>query len=128
MGRGCHVAMIAGRVRWAQHVNTPMYADHPSLAAAAAEWLLRQGIKMLGIDSSTSDLPAHRRPEGFSWPVHQLLLGHGILIAEHLTNLTPLAGLRVEVMLCALSIVDSDDAPVRALARPLRQPATLPVP
>lgn len=112
---------------WAQHINTPLYADHPSLTAAAAEWLLRQGIKMLGIDSSTPDLPAHRRREGFSWPVHQLLLGHGILIAEHLTNLTPLAGLRVEVMLCALSIVDSDGAPVRALARPLRQPATLPV-
>lgn len=105
---------------WAQYVNTPAYVDHPSLTGEAAEWLLHQGIKVLGIDCSTPDLPAHRRPNGFSWPVHEALLGHGVLIAEHLTNLTPLAGQRVDVMLCAISIAGSDGAPVRALARPLK--------
>jgi arylformamidase len=60
-----------------------------------------------------------RRPRGFDWPVHHVLLGHGVLIAEHLTNLRPLAGRRIEAMFLALAIEGSDGGPARVIARAL---------
>jgi kynurenine formamidase len=76
-------------------------------------------VKLLGVDFSTPDLTAHKRPSGFTWPVHQILLSQGVLVAEHLTNLAPLANTRVEAMFLALPIAGSDGAPARVLARPL---------
>jgi kynurenine formamidase len=104
---------------WARHINTEAYEDHASLSAEAAEWLVAQRVKLLGVDFSTPDLTAHKRPADFTWPVHQILLSHGVLVAEHLANLRSLANRRVEVMFLALPIADSDGAPARVVARPL---------
>jgi kynurenine formamidase len=65
-----------------------------------------------------------RRPPGFDWPVHYVLLGHGMLIAERLRNLRPLAGRQLELFL-ALAIAGNDAAPTRVVARSV--PADLPV-
>lgn len=102
---------------WAAKMGTELYEQHPSLGESATRWLLRRGAKLLGVDFSTPDLTALRRPENFDFPVHHALLSRGVLIAEHLTNLTPLAGQRIDAMLCALSIRGSDGAPARVLAR-----------
>lgn len=99
------------------HINTPRYADAPSLSPAAARWLVDRGVKLVGIDAATPDLPAHRRPEGFDWPVHQVLLGGGVLIAEHLTNLDDLSGKRAEFVFAALAVSGADGGPARVLAR-----------
>jgi arylformamidase len=104
---------------WAQHVNTEKYEDHASLSVEAAEWLVEHQVKLLGVDFSTPDLTAHKRPEGFTWPVHQVLLSNGVLVAEHLTNLRGLANQRVEAMMLAIPIAGSDGAPARVMARPL---------
>ncbi|PZQ59681.1 MAG: hypothetical protein DI544_11185 [Sphingomonas taxi] len=102
---------------WARRVADEAYEDHPYLTADAAEWLLDRGIRMLGVDFSTPDLGARLRPAGFDYPVHKILLGHGILIAEHLANLRPLAGHRIEAMLLGLPVAGSDGGPARAVAR-----------
>jgi kynurenine formamidase len=104
---------------WAQHVNTDRYEDHASLSPDAAEWLVAHQVKLLGIDCSTPDLTAHKRPEGFTWPVHQILLSCGVLIAEHLANLRPLANQRVEAMFLALPVAGSDGGLARVVARPI---------
>jgi arylformamidase len=104
---------------WAQYVNTEKYEDHASLSPEAAQWLVDHQVKLLGIDCSTPDLTSHKRPKGFTWPVHQILLARGILIAEHLTNLRPLANTRVEVMFLALPVAGSDGGLSRAVARPI---------
>jgi arylformamidase len=104
---------------WAQHVNTEAYEDHASLSNDAAQWLVDHQVKLLGVDFSTPDLTAHKRPAGFTWPVHQILLSNGVLVAEHLANLRPLANTRVEAMFLALPIAGSDGSPARVLARPL---------
>ena len=103
---------------WAQHVNTEYYEDHPSLSAAAAQWLVDHGVKLLGVDFSTPDLTIHKRPVDFDWPVHHILLAHGVLVAEHLTNLRSLANQRAEILFMALPLAGSDGAPARAVARP----------
>lgn len=99
------------------HINTPRYADAPSLSPEAARWLVARGVKLVGIDAATPDLPAHRRPEGFDWPVHQVLLGGGVLVAEHVTNLDALSGMRVEFVFAALPVAGADGGPARVLAR-----------
>ncbi len=103
---------------WAAKVRDPAYERHASLTPAAAEWLLTQRVKMIGVDFATPDLaPSNRPAEGFNWPVHNTLLPHGILIAEHVNNLPALSGRRIEAFFAGLSIINSDGGPVRAMAR-----------
>lgn len=103
---------------WASRVEDPSYSRHASLTPDAAQWLVGQRVKMIGVDFATPDLaPSNRPAEGFNWPVHHTLLPHGILIAEHVNNLPALSGHRIEAMFAGLSIIESDGGPVRALAR-----------
>jgi len=102
---------------WWKRVDDPSYERHASLTPEAAEWLLAHRVKMIGVDFATPDRAPSNRPEGFYWPVHHILLPHGILIAEHVTNLGPLSNRRIEAIFTGLSIAGADGAPVRALAR-----------
>jgi arylformamidase len=71
---------------WSRHWGTEAYfADHPYLTEGAARLLADRGAALVGIDShNIDDTRAPRRP------VHTILLGAGILIVEHLTNLAAL--------------------------------------
>ena len=102
---------------WAAHHGTPRYAENPCLTEGAAAWLVERGAKLVGVDFATPDLAVPRRPPGFDWPVHHILLGNGVLIAEHLTNLSAFAGHRIEAMFLALNIEGADGAPARVVAR-----------
>jgi kynurenine formamidase len=105
---------------WAAHFGTERYEQNPSLSVAAAEWLVARRAKLLAVDFATPDLAVSRRPSGFDWPVHHVLLAHGVLIAEHLTNLRALPPGRVEVLFLALNIEGADGGPCRVVARPAR--------
>ena len=100
-----------------ERVGTPDYDRHASLSVAAADWLVEQKVKLLAVDMPTPDVALDKRPEGFIWPVHRVLLADGVLIAEQVTNLAALAGRRAEFMFCPLNIADCDGAPARVLAR-----------
>ena len=114
MREGDIVLIETGR---AKHINTPRYMEHACLTGEAAAWLVKQGAKIVGVDFSTPDLAAVRRPPDFAFPVHYTLLSQGVLIAEHVTNLEQLAGQRAEIMFLGLNIAGSDGAPVRPVAR-----------
>jgi arylformamidase len=102
---------------WWKRVNTDTYEDHPFLTGEAAEWLVAHGAKLVGVDSSTPDMAPHYRSPDFDFPVHHTLLKNGVLIAEHMTNMSVLANRRVEVMFLGLNIAGSDGAPARVVAR-----------
>jgi kynurenine formamidase len=104
---------------WWRYINTDRYEEHPFLTGEASEWLVAQGAKLVGVDYSSPDQAAHYRSKEYDFPVHNTLLSSGVLIAEHLTNLTPLAGRRVEIMFLGINIVGSDGTPARPVARPL---------
>jgi len=104
---------------YAQHFGTPAYDRHPSLSVAAAHWLVEQRIKLLAVDNVTPDLAVNRREKGFAWPVHHVLLSQGVLVSEHLTNLSTLADGHAEFMFLALNVQDSDGAPARVMGRKL---------
>jgi arylformamidase len=93
------------------------YARHPHLSAEAAEWLLEQGVSLIGMDTPTPDLAAPLRPDDFDYPVHRELLQRGVPIVENLANLEAVVGRRFVAYVCPLPIVGADGAPARVLAR-----------
>lgn len=102
---------------WHKFMGAPEYADAPSLSSELAQWLVDHQVKLVGIDASTPDLPAHRRGPGFDWPVHQILLSNGVLIAEHMANLSALNPGRIEIFFGVTSVVGADAGPARVIAR-----------
>ncbi|MFF1823350.1 cyclase family protein [Kribbella sp. NPDC058245] len=63
--------------------GTPEYVEQSHyLTRDGAEWLIGHGALLVGIDAATIDDPTDA-----TRPAHTLLLGAGIAIVEHLTNL-----------------------------------------
>ena len=93
-------------VRW----GTPEYfGENPFLTADACEMLVRAGALFVGIDSLNIDDTA----DG-SRPAHTMLLGAGIPICEHMTNLAaaPTSGGRLHAV--PIPWVGGASFPVRA--------------
>ena len=67
--------------------GTPAYAEQaPFLTDAGAAWLADRGTTLVGIDAVNIDAL-----EDLARPAHTCLLGRGILVLEHLTNLATIA-------------------------------------
>jgi kynurenine formamidase len=98
------------------HGDHERYHRHPYLSGDAAGWLVERGVKLVALDVATPDMPEAVRPSGFDWPVHHLLLGAGVLIAEHLTRLDQVVGRRFRAYAFPIPIVGSDGAPARIVA------------
>jgi kynurenine formamidase len=97
---------------WDAHWRTDAYfTDHPFLTAEAADALVGGGAALVGIDSHNIDDTSTR-----ARPVHTHLLGAGVLICEHLTNLAdvPDTGSRFSAVPPKFSGVGT--FPVRAFA------------
>jgi arylformamidase len=79
---------VAGRAvlfhtGWDRHWRTDQYfAGHPHLTERAAEWLVKAGAVIVGIDSLNIDSIATGER-----PVHTTLLGRDIPIVEHMRGL-----------------------------------------
>ncbi|MBI2529327.1 MAG: cyclase family protein [Candidatus Rokubacteria bacterium] len=101
---------------WDRHFSTDAYHTHPHLSLEAADWLRQRRVRMVGVDCFSADLAAPLRPPDFGWPVHHLLLGAGILIAENVANLTAIAGRRLTVGAFPLRVRGGDGAPARIFA------------
>ncbi len=88
---GCDVRGKAVLIHtgWSRHWRTEAYGDrsHPFVTRRAAEHLAGAGAVLVGIDSlnidDTGDLAR---------PAHTILLGRGIPVVEHLTNLAAIGG------------------------------------
>jgi kynurenine formamidase len=97
---------------WDRHWRTDRYFEgHPYLTMASAEYLRDQGAVLVGIDSLNID-----DMTDLTRPVHTVLLGAGIPIVEHLTNLSalPLDGFAFSA--AAPKVVAMGTFPVRAHA------------
>ncbi|HET6702496.1 MAG TPA: cyclase family protein [Gemmatimonadaceae bacterium] len=68
---------------WDRHFGTETYFEgHPHLTARAAEWLVKAGAALVGIDSFNIDSTSTGER-----PVHTILLGSEIPICEHMRGL-----------------------------------------
>jgi kynurenine formamidase len=98
---------------WDRHWRTGAYFEnHPFLTAPAARLLVARGARLVGIDSHNID-----DTSGRSRPVHTILLGAGILICEHMTNLGALPDEGFAFSAVPPKIAGMGTFPVRAFAR-----------
>jgi kynurenine formamidase len=111
-GRDLAGKAVLVRTGWDAHWGTPAYLEgNPHLTAEAAEYLVRQGVALVGIDSvNIDDLRDLARP------VHSTVLGAEIPIVEHLCNLAslPEAGFRFSAV--PPKVAGFGTWPVRAFA------------
>lgn len=97
---------------WSKHWMTDLYYhDHPFVTARAAQYLLDQGVVLVGIDSHNID-----DSRGNARPVHSILLKHEILIVEHLCNLDLIKSESFLFSAVPPKIVGMGTFPVRAFA------------
>lgn len=110
---------VAGRAvllstGWSRHFGTPEYATGaPFLTAEGAEYLVDQGVTLVGIDSLNID-DAEGTGER---PAHSALLAAGIHVVEHLTNLAELPRTGARFTATPPLIEGLGTFPVRAFAR-----------
>lgn len=87
------------------------FSGFPVLSPEGAEWISGLGIKGLGVDCISVDAV-----ESAGFPVHQILLGKGIIIVENLANLDALPEKPFIFCCFPLKIAGADGSPVRAVA------------
>ena len=98
------------RTDFSNHWGTEAYfGENPFLTADACDMLVRQGALFVGVDSLNIDDVSDP-----SRPAHTILLGAGIPICEHMTNLAavPEAGGRLHAV--PIAWVGGASFPVRA--------------
>jgi len=97
---------------WDRHWRTDAYfTGHPFLTEAAARLLVARGAKLVGIDSYNIDDTSTRMR-----PVHTILLGAGVPICEHMTNLAALPAEGFRFTAVPPKIAGMGTFPVRAFA------------
>lgn len=93
-----------------EHGVTEFRENFTAISTDAAEWIVAQGLKVIGIDYLSiqlySDFPSVK--------THTTLLGAGIVILEGL-NLTNISTGRYQLICLPIKLVGSDGAPARAL-------------
>jgi arylformamidase len=95
---------------WSRHWRIGRYFEgHPFLTAAACGLLVDSGARFVGIDSLNID-----DVEDLSRPAHTLLLGAGIPICEHMTNLEQLSPEGGYIHAVPIAWVGGASFPVRA--------------
>ncbi|KAH9042809.1 putative cyclase [Lactarius pseudohatsudake] len=103
---------------WSRHWGREDYTKSPHLTEDAARKIIERGVRTVGIDVFDIDGDV---PDGVgvveTHPIHRVLLGSGVLIAENLTNVEVLLdGGTYIVSLLPLNLEGCDGSPIRAIA------------
>ncbi len=99
---------------WDAHFGTPDYlVGSPFLTEEATDYLISQGVTVVGIDSLNID----DTESGGERPAHTKLLAAGIHVVEHLTNLGALPPTGARFTAAPPKVEGFGTFPVRAFAR-----------
>ena len=105
------------RTGWDDRYRDPAYVDaHPYLSADAAEWAADTGLRLIGMDTISPELPMSMRWPDFPYDVHNTLLGAGTLLLENLV-LREVTGRWCTLFVGVLNVLGGDGAPARVLAQ-----------
>jgi arylformamidase len=108
--RGAAVLLHTG---WDRHFGSAQYGlGAPYLTAAGAQHLIDSGAALVGIDSVNID----DTESGGERPAHTLLLGAGVHVVEHLTNLGALPPRGARFTAAPPAVEGFGTFPVRAFA------------
>jgi arylformamidase len=105
------------RFDWARrYSNVDFYNESPFLTREAAQWVIDNGVRMLGYDTPSPDNPLDSRESACDSPVHKLLLGSDVWLVEYLCNLHLLPE-TFEFIALPLTLRGLDGSPARCLGR-----------
>ncbi|MFB9644313.1 cyclase family protein [Microbacterium terregens] len=108
--RGAAVLLHTGWDRW---FGQPEYGSGaPFLTGEGAQWLVEAGAALVGIDSVNID----DTESGGERPAHSLLLGAGVHVVEHLTNLGEVPARGARFTAAPPAVEGFGTFPVRAFA------------
>ncbi len=112
-GRDVRGAAVLLHTGWDRHFGTPAYGSGaPFLRGEAAQYLIDAGAVLVGIDSVNID----DTESGGTRPAHTMLLGAGVHVVEHLTNLGALPQRGARFTAAPPAIEGFGTFPVRAFA------------
>ena len=101
---------VADLTGWSRYWRTePYFEPNPFLTGAACDFLLEAGAKFVGIDSLNID-----DTQDMSRPAHTKLLGAGVPVCEHLTNLASVPPTGTFLHAVPIAWVGGATFPVRA--------------
>lgn len=106
---GCNIVLF--KTNWDSKKDTEEFFEHPYLSIEGAEYLLREGIKTLAIDTINLD-----KTGGSSFPVHDLYAKAEGIIAENLANFNKIDFNNPIISILPLNLDKCDGSPVRAVA------------
>ena len=92
-------------------VKKDYFTKNPGLSAAAARYLLKKKVSLVGIDSPSIDVGKDSK-----FPVHHILLKGGVLILENLCNLGKIPRSYFKLIVLPLKLRGATGSPVRAVA------------
>jgi len=98
---------------------TRYYAGYPTLSAEACEWVVKSGIRLVGVDAPDMDPPKSYQEKPFSPMNHRMLLGHNVYVIENVGGeVGAIVGERVLLIPAPMKLAGeyASGAPVRLLA------------
>ena len=109
-------AILLLRTGWSErHLGTSRYHDHPYLDEDACREVLARGVRTIAIDALNPDETSVEGAGAF--PVHELVLGSGGVLAENLTNLSAIVSPEPLISLLPIRLGgEADGAPCHAVA------------
>ncbi|MFQ6042489.1 MAG: cyclase family protein [Candidatus Poribacteria bacterium] len=96
---------------WDKYYGTDAYGNGPMFSLPAMQWLVEQGMKLMGVDCSGVIIPNVNHRDG-----HMVLFDHEICLIENLTNLNKLTQSRVEVFALPIGVKKLESFPLRVIA------------
>jgi len=103
---------VVFETEWSKSIAKKDYfTRNPGLSAAAARYLLKKKVSLVGIDSPSIDIGKDSK-----FPVHHILLKGGVLILENLCNLGKIPRSYFKLIVLPLKLRGATGSPVRAVA------------
>ena len=103
---------VVFETEWSKNIAKKDYfTKNPGLSAAAARYLLKKKVWLVGIDSPSIDMGKDSK-----FPVHHILLKGEVLILENLCNLSKIPRPYFKLIVFPLKLRGATGSPVRAVA------------
>ena len=91
--------------------GTEDYLQSPYFTTEALQWLVDQGMKMMGVDATGVELPGSEEHVN-----HHVLLGNGIPLIENLAGFEKLTKHRIHFYAFPIAVEGLESFPLRAVA------------
>ncbi|MDH4265585.1 MAG: cyclase family protein [Deltaproteobacteria bacterium] len=103
--------IVLGNLGFSRFYGTPEYQQNPFFSTKAIQWLIQEGMKMMGVDASGVEIPGSE-----SHVNHHALFEREIPLIENLTGFDQITKTRVQLYAFPIAVEGLESFPVRVVA------------